>query len=67
MRAFIKLKELSTSQKDIYQKLETLERRYRSHNHKFKQVFEAIRQLLQAPAKPKLLPIPKVKGFISNN
>ena len=50
MRTFIKLKEMLISHKDLRQKIEDMERKY---NHQFKIVFDAIRKLLEPPAKPK--------------
>ena len=48
MRAFVKLRELLATHKDLAQKLEALEKKY---DDKFRVVFEAIRELM-APDKP---------------
>jgi hypothetical protein len=48
MRAFVRLREILASHKDLARKLEEMERRYDSQ---FQIVFEAIRQLM-APAPP---------------
>jgi len=53
MRAFVKLKELLLTHKDLAIKLEALERKYSEHDEKIQQIFEAIRQLLQPPEEPK--------------
>jgi len=53
MRAFIKLKELLLTHKDLAIKLEALERKYANHDKKIQDIFEAIRQLLQPPVKEK--------------
>ncbi|MCX6121904.1 MAG: ORF6N domain-containing protein [Ignavibacteriales bacterium] len=50
MRAFVKLRELLTSNKDLAHKLLKLEKRYDSQ---FKIVFDAIRQLMAPPEYPK--------------
>ncbi len=50
MRAFIKLRELLASNKDLAHRLDELEQKY---DKQFAVVFEAIRQLMQPPAKPK--------------
>jgi len=50
MRAFVKLRELMDSHRDLAQKIEALERRY---NSQFKVVFNSIRELINA--KPKEL------------
>jgi hypothetical protein len=50
MRAFIKLREMIASHKDLARKLDTLEKKY---DDNFKVVFDAIRALMTAPEKPK--------------
>jgi hypothetical protein len=46
MRAFVRLREMLTTHKDLANKLETLERKY---DAQFKVVFDAIRQLMIPP------------------
>lgn len=46
MRAFVRLRELMATHKDLARKLEVLERKY---DAQFKVVFDAIRQLMAAP------------------
>ncbi|MBI1808184.1 MAG: ORF6N domain-containing protein [Ignavibacteria bacterium] len=50
MRAFVKLRELLGAHKDLAIKLEELEKKY---DAQFRVVFEAIRQLMEQPQKPK--------------
>ena len=51
MRAFVRLRELMSTHKDLARKLNQLEKQY---DDKFRIVFEAIRQLMQPPPeKPK--------------
>ena len=50
MRAFIKLKEMLSTHKDLKQKIEEMEKRY---DYQFKIVFDAIKQLLEPPVNPK--------------
>ena len=50
MRAFVKLREMLASNKDLARKLNTLERK---HDTQFRVVFDAIRQLMASPEKPK--------------
>lgn len=50
MRAFVKLRELLTTHKDLTRKLEEIEKKY---DAQFRIVFDAIRQLMQPPEKPK--------------
>ena len=53
MRAFVRLREILASHKDLARKLEDLERKLGEHDEKFQVVFEAIRQLMAPPAEPK--------------
>ena len=50
MRAFVRLRQMLSSDADLARKLETLEKKY---DAQFKIVFDAIRQLMSPPAKPK--------------
>ena len=50
MRAFIKLKEMLSTHKDLKQKVEKMEKKY---DYQFKIVFDAIKQLLEPPVVPK--------------
>jgi phage regulator Rha-like protein len=49
MRAFVKLKELLLTHKDLAIKIEALERKYSDHDVKIQAIFNAIKQLLEAP------------------
>jgi phage regulator Rha-like protein len=53
MRAFVRLREILASHKDLARKLEDLERKLGEHDEKFQVVFEAIRQLMAPPPEPK--------------
>jgi len=53
MRAFIRLRQMLASHVELARKLDALEKRY---DAQFKQVFDAIRQLM-APPEPKRRPI----------
>ena len=50
MRAFVRLRELMSTHKDLARKIEEMEKKY---DHQFKVVFEAIKQLLEPPVKQK--------------
>ena len=50
MRAFIKMRQMLSSHEKLYRKVETMEKKY---DAQFKIVFEAIKQLLKPPEKPK--------------
>ena len=52
MRTFTKLRELLATNELIRQKIEELEKKYEKHDHQFKVIFEAIRELLQSPKIP---------------
>ena len=64
MRAFTKLRELMISHKDLADKIEDLERKFKAHDKNFIVVFQAIKELL---SKPKELEKPKTGiGFHVN-
>jgi phage regulator Rha-like protein len=46
MRAFVKLREIMSTHKDLARKINDMEKKY---DHQFKIVFDAIKQLLAAP------------------
>ena len=50
MRAFVKLREMIASHKDLARRLDELENKY---DTQFKVVFDAIRELMTPPQKPK--------------
>jgi len=49
MRAFVRLRELAASHKDVHQRLDEMEQKYDAH---FKVVFDAIRALMEPPKIP---------------
>ena len=54
MRAFVKLRQILATHKELAHKLEQLERKIEKHDAKIQAIFEAIRQLMAPPAqKPK--------------
>ena len=53
MRTFTKLKEIITSNKELAHKLNQLESRINKHDSEIQSIFEAIRQLMIPPVKPK--------------
>ena len=52
MRAFVRLREMMSTHKDLARKLDDLQRKLGEHDEKFAIVFEAIRQLMAPPAAP---------------
>jgi len=49
MRAFTKLKEILLTHKDLATKIEVLEKKYAEHDQTIKEIFQAIKQLLEPP------------------
>jgi phage regulator Rha-like protein len=53
VRAFVKLRQMLSSHKELAHKLESLETRIEKHEADIRDIFEAIRQLTAAPETPK--------------
>jgi phage regulator Rha-like protein len=53
MRAFVKLRQILSTNKALDSKLKELEQRLEKHDTKIHAIFEAIRQLMTPPEKPK--------------
>jgi hypothetical protein len=53
VRAFIKMREVLATQKDLARKIDDLELKYEQHDHELKVVFDAIRQLISTPVPSK--------------
>jgi len=53
MRAFARLREILTVNKDFARRLEDLERKFNSHDYQLKAVFDEIRKMMKEPEKPK--------------
>jgi len=52
MRAFVKLRQVLLTHKDLAEKLEELERKYQFHESGIQVIFEAIKKLLEPPKEP---------------
>ena len=52
MRAFVKLREIISSNKELAHKLILLEQKVEKHDDEIKAIFDAIRQLMIPPEKP---------------
>jgi len=52
MRAFVKLRELLLTHKELAEKLEALERKYQLHETDIQAIFEVIKKLLEPPPEP---------------
>ena len=53
MRAFVKLREMIATHKELARKLEDLERQLKGHDEQIQSIFEAIQQLLMPPDQPR--------------
>jgi len=53
MRAFVRLRDILAVHKDLAHRLEALEKKFDTHDSQFKVVFDAIRDLMRQPEKPK--------------
>jgi hypothetical protein len=53
MRAFVKLREILSTHRELAQKLAELERKIEKHDTHIQAIFEAIRRLMQPEEKPK--------------
>ncbi len=61
MRAFVKLRQLSSRNKEVVRRLSEMEKKY---DAQFRQVFRAIRELMEPPLDPE--PVRRPIGFLSN-
>jgi len=53
IRAFVRLRQVLATHKDLARKLEALEKRVGAQDTKIQAVFDAIRELMKTPEKPK--------------
>ena len=53
MRAFVKLRELLATHKELAHRLEDLEQQLKGHDEQIQTIFEAIQQLLTPPEQPR--------------
>ncbi len=53
MRVFVRLREFIGAHKDLMIKLAELERKYETHDVQIREIFEAIRQLMEPEQKPR--------------
>ena len=53
MRAFVRLRQLLASHEELAQRLEELERHLRDHDEQIQAIFNAIRQLMIKPDRPR--------------
>jgi hypothetical protein len=53
MRAFVRLREMLSTHKNLLRKLEELERKYQTHDAQITAIFDAIRKLVETPPRPR--------------
>ena len=53
MRAFVKLREILSAHKELSEQFALLERKVEKHDHEIHAIFEAIRRLMEPPARAK--------------
>lgn len=53
VRAFVKMREATSSDRELARRLDSLERKYAVHDVQIKGIFDAIRALMEPPAKPR--------------
>jgi hypothetical protein len=63
MRAFVRLREMLTSNKELAKKLEELERKLQTHDQAITGILNAIRELMRPPEPPKKRQI----GFVQTD
>jgi hypothetical protein len=49
MRAFVRMREALTGQKDVLKKLDELEKKYQTHDTEIKAIFDTLKKLIQFP------------------
>ena len=62
MRAFVRLREVLTGNKELAAKLGELEKKLKGHDQAIAGILDAIRQLMAPPPAPKKRPIGFVTG-----
>ena len=53
VRAFVKLREILATHKDLTRKIEDLDRQQKEHGEQLGAVYSIVKQLISPPAKPK--------------
>jgi hypothetical protein len=53
MRAFVKLREMLATHRDILRKLDAMEKKYKRHDAQITAVFDAIRRLVESSRRPR--------------
>ena len=58
MRAFVKLRELMISHKELARKIENIAKKFKEHDQNFILIFKAIQELLKKPEESKKKKVP---------
>ena len=53
MRAFVRMREAMSSDRELAKRLDSLEKKYAAHDVRISEIFDAIRALMEPPAKPR--------------
>jgi hypothetical protein len=53
MRAFVQIRQMLVSHRNLAEKLAELEKKWARHDHEIQSVFQAIRQIMSPPEKRK--------------
>ena len=53
MRAFVKLREVIATHRELAHQIDSLERKYSEHDERIEVIFEAVRNILDPPQAPK--------------
>ena len=53
MRAFVRMREVMSSDRDLARRLDALEKKYAAHDVQIRGIFDAIRALMEPPKIPR--------------
>jgi len=53
MRAFVRMREAMSSDRELTKRLDSLEKKYAAHDVRIRGIFDAIRALMEPPTKPR--------------
>ena len=53
MRAFVRMREAMSSDRELARRLDVLEKKYAEHDVQIRGIFDAIRALMEPPTKPR--------------
>ena len=53
MRAFVRMREAMSSDRELARRLDVLEKKYAAHDVQIRGIFDAFRALMEPPTKPR--------------